>query len=160
MKKWLLVTTVTAALAACGGEEKQDTVATAAPVEAPQAVATEQQPVPVAEAEPATAPVPVDTKALVEEAKSAVQALGGTLKGELQKAMKSGGPVNALSVCNTRAPEIARAVSTEKNLQVGRVSLKYRNPDMGKPNEWQVKVLEDFEARQAAGEEPSRNFVL
>ena len=40
------------------------------------------------------------------EAKEAAMALGKTLKGELQTAMKAGGPVNALDVCNTKAKDI------------------------------------------------------
>jgi hypothetical protein len=148
MKKWLLVTGVAVTLAACGGEEKQDSVTTAAPETQESTAAVQTTP---AVAATATAP---DKEALAEEAKAAVKALGGTLQGELQQAMKSGGPVNALSVCNTKAPEIAAAVSAESNMQVSRVSLKNRNPDMGKANAWQVKVLEDFETRKAAGEDP------
>ncbi len=96
----------------------------------------------------------IDQAALQEEAKSAVQALGGTLKGELETAMKAGGPVEAMSVCHTKAPEIANTVSEEKGLQVSRVSLKNRNPVMGKANEWQTAVLNDFEAKKAAGNDP------
>ncbi|MEZ5535526.1 MAG: DUF3365 domain-containing protein [Thiolinea sp.] len=145
MKRWLVIAGLSVTLAACGGEEKS-TVTTEAP-KAQQS--TEAKP-----AAQTVAATPQDKNALAEEAKAAVQALGGTLKGELQQAMKSGGPVNALSVCNTKAPEIASAVSAEKNLQVSRVSLKNRNPDMGKPNAWQIRVLEDFENRKAAGESP------
>jgi len=38
-------------------------------------------------------------------AKTTIKAFGGKLKGELQKAMKAGGPLNAISVCNTKAPD-------------------------------------------------------
>ena len=144
MKQWLIIAGVSVTLAACGGEDKSTVT------EAPKArESTEAKP-----AAQTVAATPQDKKALAEEAKAAVQALRGTLKGELQQAMKSGGPVNALSVCNTKAPEIAAAVSAEKNLQVSRVSLKNRNPDMGKANAWQVRVLEDFENRKAGGETP------
>ena len=66
--------------------------------------------------------------------------------------MQAGGPIAALGVCNTKAPEIAKAVSAEKGMAVSRVSLKPRNPTQGVPAEWQAKVLHDFEARKAAGE--------
>lgn len=146
MKQWLMIAGVSVALAACGGDDKQQ----AATPEAKKTEVTTINP----EAKAVVVTGSFDKKALAEEARSAVQALGGTLKGELQKAIKSGGPVNALAVCNTRAPEIAGSVSIDKNLQVSRVSLKNRNPAMGKANTWQVKVLEDFETRKTNGEQP------
>ena len=45
-----------------------------------------------------------------------------TLKGELQAAIKAGGPVNAIQVCNTRAPEIATGFSDKKGWVVARTS--------------------------------------
>lgn len=130
MKHYWLVASLGLVLAACGGESKE------------------------AEAEKNAAAPAHDKAALTAEAKEAVKALGGRLKGELQAAMKAGGPVNAVDVCNTRAPEIANSVSADKGLQITRVSLKNRNPEMGAPNEWQTAVLNDFETRKAAGEDP------
>lgn len=145
MKQYIAIVGVAVALTACGGEQQEAAM--------PEAKKPE-----VAVIDPEAKTVVVtgsfDKKALSEEAKTAVQTLGGTLKSELQQAIKSGGPVNALTVCNTRAPEIADSVSIDKNLQVSRVSLKNRNPKMGKANTWQVKVLEDFETRKANGEQP------
>ncbi|MGZ8160748.1 MAG: Tll0287-like domain-containing protein [Methylobacter sp.] len=92
---------------------------------------------------------------MVEQAKAAVQALGGALKAELEAAMKTGGPEAALSVCQIKAPELAKAISDSQGMAVKRVSLKNRNPVMGAANEWQTKVLNDFETRKAAGEDPA-----
>jgi hypothetical protein len=78
-----------------------------------------------------------------------------TLKGELQTAMKAGGPVNAIQVCNKRAPEIAAGFSEKKGWMVARTSLKYRNPDNA-PDPWEHKVLEQFEERKANGEDPKQ----
>ncbi len=77
------------------------------------------------------------------------------LKGELQSAMKAGGPVNAIQVCNTRAPEIAAGFSAQKGWTVARTSLKYRNPDNA-PDAWERTVLEQFEERKANGEDPKQ----
>lgn len=85
-------------------------------------------------------------------AQSVIKAFATTLKGELVSAMKSGGPVNAIEVCNSKAPEIAGQLSEENDVILTRVSLKNRNPDIGKPTEWQVEVLNKFEERQAEGE--------
>lgn len=108
--------------------------------------------VPAPAAQPSS--VKMDKVALDEIAKEAVQALGSTLKNELESAIKSGGPVNALQVCNVRAPVIAEEISWEQDVLVSRTSLKYRNPGNA-PNEWQIRVLEDFEASKAAGADPA-----
>jgi hypothetical protein len=78
-----------------------------------------------------------------------------TLKGELQAAMKAGGPTNAIEVCNTKAPAIAQEISKAKGFRIARTSLKTRNPDNA-PDAWERKVLEDFEARKRAGEDPMK----
>jgi len=75
---------------------------------------------------------------------------GGELKGHLQKAMASGGPVAAISVCKDTAPAIARQLSQEFNAAVNRVSLKPRNPN-GAPDPWQQRVLEQFDQQNADG---------
>jgi len=80
-----------------------------------------------------------------------------TLKGELQKAMKAGGPVNAIEVCNKVAPAIAAEQSTKHGWEVGRTSLKTRNPNNA-PDAWERKVLNKFEKRKAAGENPKKMF--
>jgi len=94
----------------------------------------------------------IDKKAAVEEAKAITKAFGMALKSELKAAMKSGGPVNAIEVCNKKAISIAESVSKEKHAMVSRVSLKNRNPG-NIPNDWQKVVLEDFDARAAKGED-------
>jgi hypothetical protein len=92
--------------------------------------------------------------ALVDQAKAAAKALGGALKAELEAALRTGGPIEALSICQMKAPAIASRVSAEHGMQVGRVSLKTRNPDNA-PRPWQADVLHAFEARKAAGEDPA-----
>ena len=87
----------------------------------------------------------------VQEARGLVKNFFGELKGQLQSAMKSGGPVNAITVCNVTAPAIARNLAYNSGWEVGRTSLKLRNPD-NSPDTWEKSVLEDFAARKAAGE--------
>ena len=70
-----------------------------------------------------------DVQAERERAEQAVAAFAGALKSELMAAMQSGGPVAAIGVCNTRAPEIAGSLSLEASMTISRTSLKYRNPD-------------------------------
>jgi hypothetical protein len=104
--------------------------------------------------EKSTARAAIDKAALVDEAKAAVMALGGPLKTQLQAAMKAGGPAEAVAICHKIAPELARSISAERGVEITRVSLKNRNPDMGAPNAWQTQVLSDFETRKQAGEDP------
>ncbi len=91
----------------------------------------------------------------VEEGKGVIKAFMTDLKGELQKSMKQDGPVGAISTCNTVAPQLAEAHSQMSGWEVGRTSLKIRNPDNA-PDAWEKAVLEEFEARKAAGEDPKK----
>lgn len=90
-----------------------------------------------------------------DQAMAATGAFGKALKAELVMAMQSGGPLEAIGVCNTKAPGIAEAISLEQGMQVSRVSLKNRNPDNA-PNDWQKEVLLSFAVRAEAGEDAKR----
>ncbi|MBT8064220.1 MAG: DUF3365 domain-containing protein [Xanthomonadales bacterium] len=89
----------------------------------------------------------------LERAETATAAFAAALKGELVQAMQSGGAIEAIEVCHSRADAIAHEVSGKYGLKVSRVSLKNRNPGNA-PNEWQKSVLEAFEDRKLAGESP------
>ena len=80
----------------------------------------------------------------------------GTLKPQLKSALLSGGPVNAIKVCSTQAPEIARKLSLETGWEIKRVSLKPRNRKTALPDEWERRVLEHFDERQSKGEAPGK----
>ena len=92
-----------------------------------------------------------DKAAAIDEAKAITQQFGGLLRTTLIGAIQSGGPMNALDVCNIEAMPITSGVSDEHNAEVSRVSLKNRNPNNA-ANDWQRIVLEDFDKRAAAGE--------
>lgn len=89
-----------------------------------------------------------------EQARALAASLGKALKAELTAAMQSGGPIKAIPVCNARAPAIASQLSESHDMQVGRVSLKNRNP-ANAANDWQAGVLAQFEQRLAQGEDPA-----
>ena len=93
-----------------------------------------------------------ELQAELENAKKIAKSFSQSLKGQLQKAMMDGGPVNAVSVCNTLAMPITEQVSRENGVQLSRVSLKNRNP-ANAPNDWQRPVLESFDARVASGDD-------
>jgi len=92
-----------------------------------------------------------DPAALADEGKGLIQQFGGTLKGELMAAVKAGGSVNAIEVCNLRAPAIAEEVSTASGWMVARSSHKLRN-EANAPDAFTAAAIEEFLARQEAGE--------
>ena len=95
-----------------------------------------------------------DYTAEVAASRETSQEFMQTLKKELQAAMQEGGPVNAVSVCNLTAPAIASTYSIRNGWDVGRTSLKVRNPGNA-PDAWERAVLVSFEERKRAGEDPA-----
>jgi len=94
----------------------------------------------------------VDQAQLQQQAIGIVKRFGGALKPELKKAIQSGGPAHAITVCADQAPLIASNLSSETGWRVKRVSLKARNQQTAIPDAWEKKVLQQFDERQAAGE--------
>jgi len=70
-----------------------------------------------------------------EHALTARNKLASTLKAELMQAIQGQGPVHAIEVCQSRAPEIAAVVAELHNVQIGRDAAKRRNPQNTGP-EW------------------------
>ncbi|HEY0837936.1 MAG TPA: DUF3365 domain-containing protein [Azospirillum sp.] len=95
-----------------------------------------------------------DTAARVEGSRAVVKAFGAQLLGELQEAMKRGGPVEAIKTCNVAAPAVALSQGQAHGWKVGRTSLKVRNP-ASEPDGWERRVLEQFAERAAKGEDPA-----
>ena len=92
-----------------------------------------------------------DLKPLALKSKAVVKEFMTQLGGELKGAMKAGGPVNAINVCNKKAPVIAKALSAKYGWKVARTSLKTRNSSNA-PDAWETQVLNKFEERKANGE--------
>lgn len=85
------------------------------------------------------------------KSKTVVKEFMTQLKGELESAMKAGGPVNAIKVCNEKAPAIAKTLSDKHGWEIARTSLKTRNASNA-PDAWETKVLNKFEERKTKGE--------
>lgn len=84
------------------------------------------------------------------EARGIAKQFGELLQPELQKGMKEGGPVNAINVCHSKAPQIAHDLSKSTGWNVNRVSLKPRGAT-ATPDAWETQVMEKFNADLAAG---------
>jgi hypothetical protein len=93
---------------------------------------------------------------LEREARELVMEFASRLKPELKTALQQGGPSHAVAVCAGRAPAIADSIAARSGWQVKRVSLKARNASRAMPDAWERRVLQDFDARQAAGENPQQ----
>ena len=91
------------------------------------------------------------------QSNEACAALQSALKAELMAAMKDGGPAKAIHVCSDRAPAIAASVGAEKNLTIGRTSLRYRNVNNA-PDSWERDVLTRFETLLSKGT-PMKDLV-
>ena len=92
---------------------------------------------------------PASSEALLQQARGIVSLFSEKLKSQLVEAIRAGGPVKAIEVCNVAAPVIASEVSTE-GWSVGRTSLKLRNTQ-NKPNEWEKQTLDLFMVEKAKG---------
>jgi hypothetical protein len=64
--------------------------------------------------------------------------------------MEKGGPVSAIGVCKSRAPEIAARLSKESGADVRRTALRVRNP-ANAPDPLEKLLLEQFRVELANG---------
>ena len=95
-----------------------------------------------------------DIEQYVNESRSLVQEFSQSLKRELQRGMKAGGPAYAIGVCNVNAPMISAELGEKNDWEVGRTSLRIRNPG-NSPDAWERHTLETFEERLLSGEKPA-----
>jgi uncharacterized protein DUF3365 len=86
----------------------------------------------------------------VSQSREAVKFYADVLIAELKYSLEEGGPVRAIKVCKVEAPQIAKDISDQNNWRIGRTSLKTRNPK-NNPDEWEAKVLQQFEQRKQNG---------
>jgi len=84
-----------------------------------------------------------------EQSKDVVKEFGLQLKGKLQSAMKAGGPINALTICNEDAPKIAKQLSEKYGWDIHRTSLK---PRATAPDVWEKKIMQGFEKQHTDGD--------
>lgn len=96
----------------------------------------------------------LDEAEFVSQAKSKSMALGGELKQALQAAIKQGGLTEGITVCKDLAPELAAKYSVD-GWQVGRTSLKVRNPENA-PDAWETDALKAMEKALDSGMPPAQ----
>ena len=101
----------------------------------------------------ASAPLAADEiQDRLTQTREVVKEFATELKGELMAGMQRG-PEAAVLVCNAQAPGIAERLSERTGWEVGRTSLKLRNPSNA-PDAWELAVLETFEEQKSQGADP------
>jgi hypothetical protein len=95
-----------------------------------------------------------DDAALIVETKATALAIPPKLVQMLQEEIDKGNLQGAIAACNDKAPKMAAAASQNTGWAIRRVSLKNRNPK-AVPDAWERAVLEDFDRRRVAGENPA-----
>lgn len=93
-----------------------------------------------------------------ELAKSAAKELGQALQARLLEALARGGPATAIAACADDARSIADQIARKTGVNVGRSSLRLRNPNNGGPD-WVTAWLEVQGERQAEGVQPTLSIV-
>lgn len=91
-----------------------------------------------------------------DASKEVAKEFGKRLKLQLQQAMKTGGPVKAINVCNEQAPKIAKELSAKTGWEIYRTSLK---PRARKPDAWEKRMLKSFEKQHDDGDDFKYLFV-
>jgi len=84
-----------------------------------------------------------------DEAAAQIPPFAEHLLGTVRQAVTDGGPIAAVQACQALAPQIASEHSHQA-WQLGRTSLKVRNPD-NTPDAWERSVLERFAEAAIAG---------
>jgi len=91
----------------------------------------------------------------VADSRATIKEFATSLQGELKAAMQEGGPTQGIGVCSEAAPRIAADASDSYGGEVGRTSLKVRNPDNA-PDDWEREVLQRFERLAERGANPKK----
>ena len=91
---------------------------------------------------------------LIAETKKTALGIPPKLLAMVQEEIDKGSYHGAIAACSEKAPKMAAATSQNTGWAIRRVSLKNRNPK-AVPDAWERAVLEDFDRRQAAGENPA-----
>ena len=94
-----------------------------------------------------------DDAALIADTKKVALDIPPKLLAMVQEEIDNGSFHGAIAACNDKAPKMAAAASQKTGWAIRRVSLKNRNPK-AVPDAWEKAALEEFDRRQAAGENP------
>lgn len=93
-----------------------------------------------------------DVAALAKETREATQPLLGKVVGTVKENLNKTTPHETVDICREKLPGMVKEARDKTGWNIRRVSLKTRNAERGTPDEWETRMLKDFEKRAAAGE--------
>jgi len=93
-----------------------------------------------------------DLAALTKETREGTQPLLQKVVGTVKESLNKSTPHETVDTCREKLPGMVKETREKTGWNIRRVSLKTRNAERGTPDEWEAKVLTDFDRRAAAGE--------
>lgn len=93
-----------------------------------------------------------DVAALSKETRETTQPLLAKVVGTLKESLNKATPHETVDTCREKLPGMVKEMREKTGWNIRRVSLKTRNAERGTPDEWEARVLADFDRRAAAGE--------
>lgn len=93
-----------------------------------------------------------DLATLTAETRAGVMPLLGKVAGTLGDTLKTSTPAETIDVCRDKLPGFVKETREKTGWNIRRVSLKVRNAERGTPDEFERRMLADFDRRAAAGE--------
>lgn len=101
---------------------------------------------------PLSAAAADDLAALSKETRETTQPLLAKVVGTVKESLNKTTPHETVDICREKLPGMVKEMREKTGWNIRRVSLKTRNAERGTPDEWEAKVLADFDRRAAAGE--------
>lgn len=96
---------------------------------------------------------PAGYEMALNQAKQASKALAETLMTRLTQAVQDSGPQGAIAVCNQEAMQLTQDIARRYQVDIKRVSNRYRNP-ANAANAEESQFIAEAQQRLAAGEKP------
>jgi hypothetical protein len=93
-----------------------------------------------------------DLDALTRETREATQPLLGKVVNTVKETLRTSTPHETVDICREKLPGMVKDIREQTGWNIRRVSLKTRNAERGTPDDWEARVLAEFDRRAAAGE--------
>ena len=93
-----------------------------------------------------------DMAALTKETRETTQPLLAKVVGTVKENLNKTTPHETVDICREKLPGMVKEIREKTGWNIRRVSLKTRNAERGTPDDWEAKVLTEFNERATAGE--------
>lgn len=93
-----------------------------------------------------------DLATMTKETRETTQPLLAKVVGTLKENLNKSTPAETVDTCREKLPGMVKEIREKTGWNIRRVSLKTRNSERGTPDEWETRVLNQFDQRASAGE--------